>query len=333
MNDVKFAPHPKYPRFQDITGRVYTRLTVLGYVGDRKWLCQCKCGKTRIVRKDSLTQKAVTSCGCLKLEKRSKPIVDIGGHRFGRLVAQRYVGKSSWECLCDCGKLTVVTLHRLKVGDTTSCGCYMREHMSRIRSAKLLGQRFGRLVVIEKLGVGSGGNRWLCRCDCGNTHEAGTGGLRNGGIQSCGCLQRELVAKRSTTHGMRKTTEYRIWTHIKQRCYSKANKDYYKYGARGIYVCDRWLNSFENFYHDMGPRPSDKHSIDRIDNDGPYSPGNCRWATARQQANNRKNNVRIKHNGEIKTVSQWARHFNVRRDFLANRLAQGQSLEEIIQLM
>ena len=158
-----------------------------------------------------------------------------------------------------------------------------------------INQRFGRLVVIEKTDKRSGTNViWKCKCDCGNEVFVSSSNLRSGHTQSCGCLQKERVSKAKTTHGMRFTSEYYSWNNMKARCYNPNYKHYKDYGGRGITICDRWRDSFENFLEDMGSKPSNKHSIDRIDVNGNYDPENCKWSTSQEQARNKRNQRDVK---------------------------------------
>lgn len=131
-------------------------------------------------------------------------------------------------------------------------------------------------------------------------------------------------------HGGTNSPEYGCWKNMKQRCYDSNSKDYPEYGGRGIKVCKRWKDSFSNFLADMGPRPSSRHSIDRLDGSKDYSPENCRWATPRQQANNTKRNVRITHNGMTLTVAQWSRRLGIPAGRIHERLGYGWSSDKIL---
>jgi hypothetical protein len=228
---------------------------------------------------------------------RSPRFKDLTGQRFGRLVVLHYAGREMdhgvlWTCHCDCGNDKNVRGGNLRHGRTLSCGCLQRERAAQNagqRTRDLTGQRFGRWMVLEISGRTSGQDlKWTCRCDCGTTRAVFGAGLVNGCSRSCGCLARELAETRSTKHGGYGTLEFTTWQQMKTRCLNPRHHAYADYGGRGITVCERWRVSFADFLADMGPRPSALHSIDRINNDGNYEPGNCRWATRSEQRRNQR---------------------------------------------
>lgn len=200
-----------------------------------------------------------------------------------------------------------------------------------MRFIDLAGQRFGRLVVLKEGPVsvapsGARSVRWVCLCDCGTETLVHGHHLRKyGDNQSCGCLARELSAVRmkaqSTTHGMYKSTTYKVWQDMRTRCKNPSHASYEHYGAKGIKVCLRW-EKFENFLTDMGERPEGM-SLDREDNCGDYEPGNCKWATRAEQARNRSNNVNVTANGKTQCLADWAKELDVKYDTLRYRLKVG----------
>jgi len=175
---------------------------------------------------------------------------------------------------------------------------------------EMRGHKYGRLTPLYRATDG----RWFCICDCGEDRLVNGSYLRDGQIKSCGCRKKE-----AKTHGFGRHPLSGIWRGMIKRCHNEAHPAYKSYGARGIYVCDRWRYSIENFVADMSPRPAGL-SLERKDNNGPYSPENCVWATRAQQANNRTTSRFLDFNGERKTLSQWSVATGIKRTTLAARL-------------
>ncbi len=192
-----------------------------------------------------------------------------------------------------------------------------------------VGLRYGRLVVTGH-GVAMKYMSFFCvQCDCGSLQVMRGSDLRTGKRQSCGCLTRERVIKSATVHGMLKVPEYCVWQTMRARCKNPKSLVYRRYGGRGIIVCERW-DSFANFYADMGPRPARGYQLDRIDNDGNYEPGNCRWATNVENASNTSANRRIAWRGENHTVSAWSRITGIRPGTIRHRLNSGWTAERAL---
>lgn len=194
---------------------------------------------------------------------------------------------------------------------------------------------FGRLTV--KLRVNkpnSSAHYFECECECGKVVTVRKDALYARKQFSCGCLQSELTRARFTTHGegTNRTVEYDTWAHMIRRCHTPTTAFFENYGGRGITVCDRWRYSYENFLADMGRRPSAKHSLDRIDNDGNYEPSNCRWTTSTVQLNNTRRNHVVEFQGKTQTLTQWERELDLPRNMLQSRLKSGWPIEQAFTL-
>lgn len=197
------------------------------------------------------------------------------------------------------------------------------------------GQKFGRLLVLFKTEKKRAGSRWwMCRCDCGKEIPVEGKKLKSGHTKSCGCYHNEVIRKASITHGMSagRPPEYAAWVNMKQRCVTNRESDAGRYKERGIRVCDRWIDSFENFISDMGSRPGPGYSIERLNNNGIYEPGNCIWATAKTQARNRSTSRMIEYNNETRTLAEWCEILGVRYGKAINRLRRGYPVDKIFFL-
>lgn len=192
------------------------------------------------------------------------------------------------------------------------------------------GDRFDRLVAVEMVPRGKSMSWWRVRCDCGTEKVVRMSAVTRGDTRSCGCLIREITAARSRSHGKSRDLIYQVWTSLVKRCCNPKTSNFADYGGRGITVCDRWRNSFEAFLEDMGPRPSPKHSIDRIDNDGNYEPGNCRWATWTVQARNRRGGRLVEIDGEVLPLKEAAERHGVPYHRVHRRIQNGWALTDAL---
>jgi len=227
---------------------------------------------------------------------------DLSGQRFEKWLVISYFGKNSrnmslFKCQCDCGSTKNIVGAELTRGHTKSCGCWGREQSFIIQYQSLVGKRFGRLIVLKFMGKGSNGHLYECKCDCGVILTVLSNNLRGKTTNSCGCLQLDKI----TIHGKTGTKVFNAWRAMKYRCLNPNDTSYQDYGGRGIKVCDKWLESFENFYKDMGD-PPEGMSLDRIDVNGNYEPSNCRWADKKVQSNNTRS---VPHSKDIKEHKKW----------------------------
>lgn len=191
------------------------------------------------------------------------------------------------------------------------------------------GERFERLLVIERADVPKLKPHWLCECDCGRRVVVNGSDLKLHKHRSCGCLHAEWVASNMTRHGLSKHRIYGIWQGMLRRCEVPSFKKFENYGGRGIKVCERW-RKFTAFAEDMGLPPTKSHTLDRINNDGNYEPENCRWATDTEQRNNRRDTFSLTFDGQTMSITQWADRLNTRPGSIKWRLQKGYSVDEVL---
>lgn len=188
------------------------------------------------------------------------------------------------------------------------------------RKVGLEGLRFGRLVVLQRAADTLRRKpRWLCRCDCERTSVVAASDLQTGATQSCGCLAREVSGARNRTHGETGSPAFKTWLQMRARCLNPRHRSFSEYGAVGITVCERW-QSFECFLADMGERPGPGYTIERRDNARGYEPENCRWATAIEQARNKRNNRYLEHGGIRRTLAEWSEITGIQDSTIAARI-------------
>lgn len=205
-----------------------------------------------------------------------------------------------------------------------------------IRIPDQAGKRYGNLTIIKRIEDKPYGKQgrvkamFLCQCDCGIIKEIDWDSLKRGATISCGCHKNKIAGDRFKTHGLSNTPEYVSWKNMKSRCYNKNNISYKNYGGRGITVCDSWLTSFENFYKDMGEKPSPELSLERSNVNGNYECDNCYWATVFIQSNNKTNNVHIEFDGEGKTLREWASSTGISYNVLKRRRLRGWSIKDLL---
>lgn len=274
-------------------------------------------------------------------------MIRLEGKRFGKLKVLEEINpqsykpgnkKRTWLCKCSCGNYKIVTQDILKPDRNCSCGCETQVE-------NLLGKRFGKLVVVERLenvrdSSGHMRSYYVCECDCGNKVQYDRHSLTKGSVNSCGCYKKELMQNPTTNWRFQKflrenkETLRRTLYHIQQRCLNENYQNYRYYGFRGISVCDEWCgeDGYMNFYlwaYKNGFRKG--LSIDRINNDGDYTPDNCRWTTHKEQQRNKSTTHYIEYKGETKSIGEFAELYNIPYNVLWNRISNGWSVENAIE--
>jgi len=251
------------------------------------------------------------------------------GEVFGLLtVLSRHGTNSSkhttWRCLCECGNTTICTANNLRAGHSKSCGCLIKGKPAKNR-LNITGEIYGELTVIESISK-HGKTKLRCQCSCGTTTLVSIGHLRNGHTTSCGC-------KRGEKHGMSNTSLYTCYRTQMERCHNPNNRNHKNYGGRGITMHKPWRDSFIEYEkyvtRELGEKPKD-YTMDRIDNNGNYEPGNIQWATMKQQCNNKRNTTMIEFNGITKPISEWAEQFNINYSTLRSRLRSNWNIEQAL---
>lgn len=262
--------------------------------------------------------------------------IDLTGRKFGRWTVIGFDrcenDRSFWKVKCDCGTEKSIDGRVLRKGNSKSCGC-LNEDSLKSRFNDLTGKRFGNWTVIEKRP--NKGNRimWLCRCDCGTEREVVSTQLTCGQSTSCGCKRVKSLKEKFTKHGMTDSRLYEIYQGMLKRCYNKNSEAYERYGGSGIVVCNEWLGEqgFEKFEQwALLHGYTESLTLDRYPNQkGNYEPSNCRWATAKEQSNNRKTNVYITRNGETHTMSEWCDILGLNYGLVNSRRQKGWSEDRL----
>jgi hypothetical protein len=208
-----------------------------------------------------------------------------------------------------------------------------------MNNLKLSGIKFGRLTALNVDGYDNQGLiKWKCLCDCGNFISVSGPALKKGNTKSCGCIKKEkiaIVGKSNVTHGHTRRSDkgwtdiYAVWRSMKARCLNKNQKSYMYYGGRGIKICDRWANSFENFLNDMGDKPLGM-TIERKDGNGDYCPENCVWATVTEQNRNKSDSRKLTYKNEVMTIAEWTRKLGLKSHQVYDWINSGSTLEKLI---
>ena len=273
--------------------------------------------------------------------------IDLTGKQFGYIKVNKYSHTKNklafWECTCVCGKEIICSGKLLRNGHVKSCGCMTNKMVSDAKIDNMKGKTIGRLTFKEYVGLVSHHAVWLCQCSCGNECLVKASSVKSGTTKSCGCLAHEVLMERNYKHDCAYLPIYRNYHNMLRRCFDERDKHYKYYGGRGITVCKEWSdkdNGFINFYNwalssgykeEILPNGKNKWTIDRINVNGNYEPSNCRWATNKQQANNKTTNIFVNFNGIRYTISELCETYNLKYPATLRRYHAGWSAQELVQ--
>ena len=248
---------------------------------------------------------------------------------FLKILGYEKIGKGYFTCLCDCGNTKRIRCDHVLNGRTVSCGCQANKECYK----DLTGMKFERLTVLSKAYKKGYVVYWNCKCDCGTETIVSSHNLTSKSVKSCGCYMVERTKEVNTKHGGRNTKLYGIYIGMKSRCYNKKEAAYSNYGSRGIKVCDKWLSKNNGFiaFRDwaLANGYEEGLSIDRVNVNGNYEPGNCRWVNDYVQANNRRTNRYFIHNGVMKTMKEWSQELGISYSAVQYRLRKHKPLNEV----
>lgn len=273
--------------------------------------------------------------------------IDMTGQQFGYLKVNSYSHtenkRAFWNCTCVCGKDIVCNGRLLRNGHIKSCGCMKNKMVSDAKIDNMKGRKIGRLYFKEYIGLLNHHALWLCQCDCGNECIVNASAVKSGTTSSCGCLRHEMLMEKNYKHNCAYLPIYRNYYNMLRRCSDPKDSHYYCYGGRGITVCEEWSNKdsgFISFYEwainngykeEILSNGKNKWTLDRIDVDGNYEPSNCRWATIKQQANNKRNNVFVEYDGKKYSIAEFSERFNLNYATTLARHHKGWTPSELVQ--
>ena len=273
--------------------------------------------------------------------------LDISGQKFGYVTVNKYSHTANhrtfWECTCVCGKEIICQGKLLRNGHIKSCGCMKNKMCSDAKIKDMKGKTIGRLTFKEYVGIINHHAMWLCQCSCGNECIVPAVHVRNENTSSCGCLAHEILMERNYKHNCAYLPIYRNYHNMLRRCFDKTDKAYMNYGGRGIIVCKEWANKdngFINFYNwaikngykeEILPNGKNKWTLDRINVDGNYEPNNCRWATNKQQCNNKRTNIFVWYHGKKYSIAELCDSFGLNYATTLARHHKGWTPSELVQ--